>query len=82
MGNNQQVYDFYYSAKHEKLLKQQQRENGGQKYEPSFYRGKVYTEMMERGKTPVTSHFNDLVHLGTGTDSDISYGYGNITYKE
>mgnify|MGYP003652339079 FL=1 len=39
----------------------------------SLFNGNEYTEMVEFGKPCVTGWAGDLVHLGSGFDSDITF---------
>ncbi|MDA3781439.1 MAG: hypothetical protein PF487_14615 [Bacteroidales bacterium] len=71
----EQIYDFYYSAKHEEHL-----QNLGfiiVENRPliNTINGHIYTETIRKGKKPVTNHFGDLVKIFTGTlDSYKSIG--------
>lgn len=66
----EQEYDFYFSAKH-KEVQVRIKDRRGRKYITTFFKGKEYTEMIEKGKTPITNWAGDLVKLGTGTVKDI-----------
>lgn len=68
---NKTEYDFYYSAKHEVANKRSAIERG-EKYVTTYFKGKKYTEMISKGRTPVTNWQGDLIKLGTGTISDIN----------
>jgi hypothetical protein len=38
------------------------------------FQGKVFTEKVQHGRTPITAkHFPDIVFLGTGTSEDCTY---------
>jgi len=54
--------DYYYSAKHEKHLKTVY-ESYHDVYEDCFVNGVKYTEMIDKGKTPLTHEFDDIVKL-------------------
>lgn len=62
------MYDFYYSKKQEKELKKDL------SYVESFFKGKLYTQMIEKGrKTASMKKYKDLVKVGTGVRYDISF---------
>lgn len=59
------IYDFYYSEDHEIHLQDCYKALGKRHHE-NFINGNRYTEMVEHGRTPVTSHFKDLKKVFTG----------------
>ncbi len=63
-------YDFYYSKKQEQdLIKYQEKKVP---YVESFFKGRLYTEMIDTGRTPM-SKYDDMVKLGTGINEDITF---------
>lgn len=63
-----QIYDFYYSEKHVLHLQEISISFifGDNKPCVCEIDGKIYTEVISVGKTPLTNHFGDLVKVFTG----------------
>lgn len=71
--------DFYYSQKHWEHMHKIALNSFNSIADGICYNrfdGKLFTEQIEHGKTPVTDHFGDLVLIGTGT----MFG-DNVEYK-
>jgi hypothetical protein len=62
-------YDFYYSETQESIIREYKRMMG-EKYNHCTVNGIVYTEMIEKGKKPL-SNFDDLKLIYSGTDEGV-----------
>ena len=69
-------YDFYYSEKHDESTQtyNRLRWSSEEKIRDTFINGKKYTEMIEKGGTPVTNHFGDLELVYSGKSKNITFG--------
>lgn len=63
-------HDFYYSRKCEIAMRKAAIMNN-KPYHDNYFNGHKYTECIEAGKTPMTSHYDDLVKIGTGTFENV-----------
>lgn len=65
--------DFYYSERVYQMRKSMKSTWIDDQFEVRdlYFKGQLYTEMIEHGHEPMTKHFGDLVFLGTGRYDDI-----------
>jgi len=64
--------DFYFSSKG-LAFSRNTRNFDGSRYVEARFNGKRYTECIDVGGNPITSHYGDLVFLGTGSFGDCTY---------
>jgi hypothetical protein len=64
--------DYYYSEKHDAHLDDCYAFDRETRFDCKF-KGESFTEQIAHGHKPITLKFDDLIYLGSGSDSDCTY---------